>query len=224
MTEGTKMKIFYVDFENVKDPGLNGIGKLNKGDVVRIYYSEDAQKMTFGLHRRIEESPATFEYKRISKDLKGVKNALDVLLMQDMSQRIIEEKSGEFFIVSNDGDYDHYISEKKKNGISINKISEVCKHADTANPKPKQTESKKQPADTAKQQELKKKEQAFRSHFGKYLKDDYDDIKEDILKAYMSAETRQELNNNLQQFCYNDAVKDILARLKDLIKNMPGNK
>ena len=47
------MKIFYVDYENVKDSGLNGIAKLSSSDVVRIYYSEDANKITFGTHRRI---------------------------------------------------------------------------------------------------------------------------------------------------------------------------
>ena len=31
------MKIFYVDFENVKNSGLNGIAKLSSEDVVRIY-------------------------------------------------------------------------------------------------------------------------------------------------------------------------------------------
>ena len=41
------MKIFYIDFENVKDKGLNGIAKLHSEDVVRIYYSEDANKITF---------------------------------------------------------------------------------------------------------------------------------------------------------------------------------
>ena len=121
------MKIFYIDFENVKDSGLNGIARLNSEDIVRIYYSEDANKMTFGTHCRIIESPAHFEYLRMRKDLKGVKNALDVILMRDMSDRIVEEKLADFYIVSNDCDYDDYIKEKKKNKINISKIGEVCK-------------------------------------------------------------------------------------------------
>ena len=69
----------HIDFESVKDSGLNGIAKLNSEDIVRIYYSEDANKMTFGTHRRIIESPACFEYSRMRQDLKGLKNALDVI-------------------------------------------------------------------------------------------------------------------------------------------------
>lgn len=212
------MKVFYIDFENVKDSGLNGIAKLSSEDVVRIYYSEDANKISFGTHRRIIESPATFEYKRMPKDLKGVKNALDVLLMKDMSERIVEDKNADFFIVSSDGDFDGYIAEKSKKKINISKIGEVCQASQNTNP-PKQ---KKSTNTKSIQETQKKKEQVFRSHFGKYLKDDYEEYKEDILEAYMDAETRQEFNNNLQQFLYNEAVSDILKRMSDLIKGMPG--
>lgn len=213
------MKIFYIDFENVKDRGLNGIAKLTSEDVVRIYYSEDANKITFGTHRRIIESPARFEYTRMRKDLKGVKNALDVILMSDMSDRIVEEKSADFYIVSEDGDFDNYIAEKRKRKISISKLSEVCQ----ASQAPDKVTGE-QSANKKSKEARDKKEQGFRTHFGKYLKDDYEDDKENILKAYMESDSRQELNNNLQQYFYNEAVSDILKRMSGLIKNMPGRK
>jgi len=211
------MKIFYIDFENVKDSGLNGIAKLNSEDIVRIYYSEDANKITFGTHRRIIESPAKFEYVRMRQDLKGVKNALDVILMKELSERMTQENSAEFYIVSADGDFDNYIQEKKKKKISISKITEVCQ----ANKVIEQNHKQVQPGKN-KEEERKKKEMIFRSHFGKFLKDDYEDNKEDILEAYMNSNTRQEFNNNLQQYFYNEAVSDILSRMNALIKNMPG--
>lgn len=212
------MKIFYVDFENVKDTGLNGIAKLSKEDVVRVYYSEDANKITFGTHRRIIESPAKFEYSRMRKDLAGVKNALDVILMSDMSDRIVEEKNAEFYIVSEDGDYDKYIAEKIKHKISIRRISEVCQ----ASQNPLQPKLAENAVNKSEEEARKKKEQVFRAHFGMYLKDDYEDDKENILEAYMNSESRQEFNNNLQQYFYNEAVSDILKRMSNLIKNMPG--
>ena len=212
------MKIFYVDFENVKDTGLNGIAKLHQDDVVRIYYSEGADKITFGTHRRIIESPANLEYSRMHKDLKGVKNALDVILMKDISERIIEEKNADFFIVSEDGDYDKFIAEKRKRNINISKIGEVCQASQTENSQKKPSNSKKKEQEDA----LKKKEQVFKSHFGKYLKDEYDDRRDDIWEAYKDAESKQELNNNLQQFFCNDDVSDILKRLANLTKNLPG--
>jgi hypothetical protein len=152
------------------------------------------------------------------KDLKGVKNALDVILMHDMSNRIIEENSAEFYIVSADGDFDNYIQEKRKHKINISKITEICQAAQLQ----EQTKPKQNKNNNNVEEERKKKEQIFRSHFGMFLKDDYEEHKEDILEAYMSANSRQEFNNNLQQYFYNDAVSDILSRMSGLIKNMPG--
>lgn len=54
------MRIFYIDYENVMDSGLNGIAKLTDSDTVKIFYSENAQRMSFGTHRRIIESKAVF--------------------------------------------------------------------------------------------------------------------------------------------------------------------
>ena len=71
-------------------------------------------------------------------------------------------------------------------------------------------------------EEKNSKELAFRTHFGKYLKDDYEEDKDNILSAYMEANSRQELNNNLQQYFYNEAVSDIMKRMAGLIKNLPG--
>ena len=207
------MRIFYIDFENVKNSGLNGISKLDCDDIVRIYYSEDADKITFGTHRRIIESPAKFEYRRMNNNLKGVKNALDVLLMNDLSSRINEEQNADFYIVSKDGDYDGYIEEQQKRRIPIWKLSEVCQawqHNNSAE------------LDTAYIDEIEKKEQRFKSHFGKYLKNDYNDNRDEILQAYLESESRQELNRNLQKYFYNDAVSDIFKRMGTLIKDMPG--
>lgn len=214
------MKIFYVDYENVKDSGLNGIAKLSSDDVVRIYYSEDANKITFGTHRRIIESPAKFEYLRMRSDLKGVKNALDVILMKDMSERISEVKNAEFYIVSCDGDFDNYIAEKRKKKVNIYKITEVCQASKTASTS--SVNLNKNVNVKIIQDNRAKKEQAFRSYFGRNLKSDYEEDKENILEAYMEAESRQEFNNNLQQYFYNDAVSDILRRMSGLIKDMPG--
>ncbi len=72
-----------------------------------------------------------------------------------------------------------------------------------------------------KKSHLIKKE--LRSYLEKHFKDYREDSKKKI-EAYMSAETRQGYNNNLQQYFFNDDVKDILARTKELTKNMPGNK
>ncbi len=43
-----------------------------------------------------------------------------------------------------------------------------------------------------------------------------------LKKAKEDAESKQELNNNLQKFFCNDDVSDILKRLAIITKNLPG--
>ena len=52
------MNYFLVDYENVRVSGLDGLAKLTENDVVIIFYSVNADSLTFGLHRRINESKA----------------------------------------------------------------------------------------------------------------------------------------------------------------------
>lgn len=120
------MRIFYIDYENVMDSGLNGIAKLTASDTVKIFYSEDAQRMSFGTHRRIIESKAVFTYQKISPDLKTVKNALDVLILQDLEATMKTDKSSDYYIVSKDNDFDGFIDEKLKKKYKIKRIFEVC--------------------------------------------------------------------------------------------------
>ena len=159
-----------------------------------LSYSEDAETMTFGVHRRIIESRAKFEYCRIDSKIKySVKNALDVLLLNDLTDTIKQHKMGEFYIVSKDSDYDYYIKSMHERKINIYKIDD------------------------------KTKEQLFRSFFGRNLKNKYGEYKEEIVQAYMESRSRQELNNSLQIFFYNENVCEIMRVMQDYIKDMPGS-
>ena len=224
------MRIFYIDYENVMDSGLNGIAKLTTSDTVKIFYSEDAQRMSFGTHRRIIESKAVFTYQKISPDLKTVKNALDVLILQDLEATMKTDKSSDYYIVSKDNDFDGFIDEKLKKKYKIKRIFEVCQASTSKDSKVNQnsnSSANKSKDTNARQKKTdieaasKKKEQVIRSHIGRYLKE-YNKWKEDIVEAYMESSSRQELNNRLQQTFENEAVSEILSALKNIIKDMPG--
>ncbi len=51
------MAIYLIDYENVNMDGLNGIQDLSEADEVYIFYSDNANKLTFSLHQQIVESP-----------------------------------------------------------------------------------------------------------------------------------------------------------------------
>lgn len=221
------MRYFYLDYENVKDSGLNGVAKLSATDIVKIFYSEDAQRISFGTHRRIIESQASFEYQKLSPDMKTLKNALDFLIIHDLEVTMKTDKSSEYYIVSKDNDYDGFIEEKIKKKYKINKIAEICKASNLA--KEKQQDTKKtnsKPKNQNKETELKNKEQAIRSYIGRYLKEYNSDAecKEGIVRAYLNATTKQQLHNNLQKEFVNDAASYIFSVLKNskLTKSMPG--
>ena len=105
------MNYFLVDYENVRVSGLDGQSGLTENDVVIIFYSINADSLTFGLHRRINESKANFQFQKISV---GEKNALDFQLCSYLGFLIrdnigIGEKNPaddcNYYVVSNDKGY-----------------------------------------------------------------------------------------------------------------------
>ncbi|MBP1745161.1 MAG: hypothetical protein H6Q58_2139 [Firmicutes bacterium] len=96
------MATYLVDYENVKTGGLNGITKLMKEDKVIIFYSENADTLTFGLHRRINESVADISFIRVEV---GCKNALDFQLVSYLGYLVAQYKDEKYFIISNDNGF-----------------------------------------------------------------------------------------------------------------------
>lgn len=98
------MNYYLVDYENVRHTGLNGVSKLSENDVVCIFYTEAADTLPFGLHRRLKESVATILYKKVKN---GTKNALDFQLSSYLGYiiRENEESPYNYFIVTKDNGF-----------------------------------------------------------------------------------------------------------------------
>jgi len=112
------MGYYFVDYENVKMDGLNGINKLETSDAVCIFYSEHADTLTFGLHKRLNESKATITFQKVEV---GSKNALDFQLVTFLGYEIAGKKDDAYYIVSKDTGYTSVCNywKRKKIGISI---------------------------------------------------------------------------------------------------------
>ncbi len=93
------MATYLIDYENVSKDGLNGITRLTADDTVVIFYSDRADRMTFGLHRRLNETKAAVEYKKVEV---GGHNALDFQLATYLGYLIAKNSSESYCIVSND--------------------------------------------------------------------------------------------------------------------------
>lgn len=100
------MNVFLVDFENVKSSGLNGINRLDESDRVVIFYSENADSMTFDLHEQINKSKADITFQKVTV---GIKNALDFQLATYLGYLICQnEKEGQevrYYVVTKDHGY-----------------------------------------------------------------------------------------------------------------------
>ncbi len=101
------MSVFLVDYENTHS--LSGIATLSKDDKVVIFYSQNANSLTFDTHKRIMESPATVEYKYVGT---GSQNALDFQLSTYLGYLVSTHKDSDekIVIVSRDKGFNNIVS------------------------------------------------------------------------------------------------------------------
>ena len=101
------MSVFLVDYENTHS--LTGIATLSKDDKVVIFYSQNANSLTFDTHKRIMESPATVEYKYVGT---GSQNALDFQLSTYLGYLVSTHKDSDekIVIVSRDKGFNNVVS------------------------------------------------------------------------------------------------------------------
>lgn len=218
-------RYFMVDYENVNRDGLNGVTKLTKEDCVRIYYSEAAETLTFGLHRRINVSKAHFDYIKVQMP---IKNAVDCQILFDIRDLSKENRQAEYFIVSKDSDFDKAVDDFKARKLKVKKVEEICKLSEKKSGITKKT-TKSSPNTTNTIKKITsspnkdKREAQIRSFFGRHFKKKmYVDRKEDIIELLINAKTKQEVNNGLLKHFANETVSGMLKTLEPLIKDLPG--
>ena len=171
------MNYFLVDYENVNVAGLNGITSLTENDSVIIFYSENANTLTFGMHRRINESKAEIKFQKV--EVKE-KNALDFQLCTYLGYLIrdtmTEENLNNYFVVSNDKSYLSLIDYWKRFKIDLQVVSDLSEKKVTL------------PEEKNFCDELDKELWKILTH-----QSDIDEVKE-IIK---NSRTKVEVNNNL---------------------------
>lgn len=116
------MSYYLVDFENVKKDGLDGIHKLGKEDKVCIFYSKNADSITFDQHRRLIESKADIEFCKVDV---GSKNALDFQLATQLGYLIANKAAELYYIVSKDKGFEILSGYWKNRGVSVTLIADI---------------------------------------------------------------------------------------------------
>ncbi len=116
------MSYYLVDYENVKKDGLDGIHMLGEEDKVCIFYSKNADSITFDQHRRIMESKASIEFCKVDV---GSKNALDFQLATQLGFLIANRASEQYYIVSKDKGFEILGGYWKSRGVAVTLIADI---------------------------------------------------------------------------------------------------
>ncbi|MCI9345697.1 MAG: NYN domain-containing protein [Lachnospiraceae bacterium] len=193
------MSYYLVDFENVKKDGLDGIHKLGKEDKVCIFYSKNADSITFDQHRRITESQATIEFCKVDV---GSKNALDFQLATQLGYLIANQAANMYYIVSKDKGFEILSGYWKSRGVSVTLIADI-----TGRSHDHET------------QELREKLQAV-------IKEDEEVTVEEILKIVQQYKTKQGIMNALMKkypSADNKKSSKIYKTIKPLLSDKKGS-
>ncbi len=193
------MSYYLVDFENVKKDGLDGIHKLGKEDKVCIFYSKNADSITFDQHRRITESQATIEFCKVDV---GSKNALDFQLATQLGYLIANQAANMYYIVSKDKGFEILSGYWKSRGVSVTLIADI-----TGRSHDHET------------QELREKLQAV-------IKEDEEVTVEEILKIVQQYKTKQGIMDALMKkypSADNKKSSKIYKTIKPLLSDKKGS-
>ncbi len=117
------MATYLIDYENANKDGLNGVTKLTERDRVIIFYSDKADRMTFGLHRRLNETAATIEYRKVDV---GGHNALDFQLATYLGYLLAQNPEEEYCVVSNDRGFQFLVGFWKKPQYNVCLTREIA--------------------------------------------------------------------------------------------------
>ena len=120
------MNYYLVDYENVGADGLKGIEALDEQNTVYVFYSNNADKITFELHMKLNASKAAIFFFKANT---GHKNALDFQLSSYLGW-LIHANSGtesKYFIVSKDNGFSSLIPFWKRHKAAVSMVADVSR-------------------------------------------------------------------------------------------------
>lgn len=197
------MSYYLVDFENVKKDGLDGIHKLEEGDMVCIFYSKNADSITFDQHRRIMESKAEIDFCKVDV---GSKNALDFQLATQLGYLIANQSADTYYIVSKDKGFEILSGYWKSRNVSVTLIADIS--------------GRSHDHDT---QELREQ---LSEKLQEILKEDKDVNVDAVLKIVQQYKTKQGISNALMKkypSANNKRASKIYKTIKPLLSDKKGS-
>lgn len=202
---------FFVDYENVGSTGLMGIESLTENDCVRIYYSNDPNvDMDTVVNMVHSAAKKKIQFIKLPDSLKkmNLPNALDIVLLTDISRIAASLGKAPAVVISNDKGYDPVISEisstNKTNSIlRLDSIRSMLCFKDHQN------------------ESIGVDHNALKLLFDGSLKK-YAADKNKIVDIVKTSKTRCEINNRINSSFDSEGAKEIMGALRPVIRSLPG--
>ncbi|WP_286077843.1 PIN domain-containing protein [Thomasclavelia cocleata] len=190
------MRYYLVDYENVKEEGLEGMENLTSKDCLVIFYSKNANKITINQLQKIQKAKCKVEYIEIQK---LGRNALDFNLVY-----FIGIKSGKFRgthlemnIISKDTGFDTLKENPMLSNLPAN--TEIKRYETIENTE-KKTKNK-----------IEEQAKIIEEILSKKALDKYKDIAINLFKVSTS---KKELHNQLVSKLGGPVGREVYAELK----------
>lgn len=97
------MNLYLIDYENVKNAGLMGIDRLDSTDRAVIFYSPNADMISFEMHKTLINSRCDIDFYKIKR---GGKNFLDFQLSTYLGYMMKDSNYKSAVIISRDQGFD----------------------------------------------------------------------------------------------------------------------
>lgn len=213
------MAVYLVDYENVNTTLLARDDKLQEGDQIVIFYSEQASMIAIDTIGQLQGSGIQVAFEKTTV---GTSNALDFQLVSYLGYMIHENKERVFYIVSHDQGFQCVCQFWKKKNVEIRLIDQIGTEPQKQEElEPNQPEKKKvkeraqqdRPLPSAKDQEVAGALKAVISDKRELV---------ETVNAINDASTRTEINTWLTRHFEGKQVKKINKAIRPLIKRLPG--
>lgn len=118
------MSYYLIDYENTKSAGLAGIDKLTETDKIWLFYSENANTMTFHMHKLINECKAEFNFEEVAV---GTKNALDFQLVTYTGYLVAQNWKEQFYIVTKDKGFESVAKFWSSRNVKVEVVADLTR-------------------------------------------------------------------------------------------------
>lgn len=194
------MAFYLIDYENVNADGMQGVELLSEADHVLIFYSEHADRLTFELHRKLNESAAQVEYIKVGTNKK---HALDFQLVSFLGYLLAKHEDERFFIISRDNGFRNVINFWEEKDVTIVQLTSI-----------QQSTEKEEPEIEV---ELLFEDDDDGLQYQVMTATGKTEFAADIADCIRSSENRQELHNALAARFRSDNVGEIYKQVKHLL-------